>query len=292
MSEPLAPDDGALDGAKDAGYPTRAEPDSLSPCRTQKPLLPLFEGVALPATWSRLGDVVDRAFHELWQAHGVPERHRPDSWTSLHYGRIYLNAHAFERLRATVGRVGPDPALVPPELGLLPRLKERLDVQRAYGQRRGFAERLRRAEERAAPILVRVGKLDVAGLDTRELARGALDRAAWIELMLPWLGSRVLAAAQPKRPEPPAVLVTMVREAIRFEQRCAAELGRRFVKMNLCSEVGDIAYLTLDERVIALRQPIQDLAARIAGRRARVASFVALELPLQFSGSLRPLGGR
>jgi hypothetical protein len=287
MSESLA-----LDEVKDAGYPTKTEVDALCPCHTQKPLLPVFEGVALPATWSRLGDVVDRALHELWQAHGLPERHRPDAWTSLHYGRIYLNAHAFERLRATVARASPDPGLVPRAPGLLLRLQERLEARRAFGQRRAFAERLRRAEERAAPILARTAKLDVAALDTRELARGALDRAAWIELLLPWLGSRVLQAAQPRRSEPPVVLVTMLREAIRFEQRCAAELGRRFVAMSLCAELGDIAYLTVDERVIALRQPIQDLAERIAARRARVASFVKLELPLQFSGSLRISGGR
>jgi hypothetical protein len=290
MGDLLASLDGAslasLDDGKDSGYPTRSEQDSPRAAYTQRPLLPLFDGVALPATWSRLGDVLERAFAELWRAHGVAERHVPRCWISLHCGRIYVNAGGFEVLCAAVVGRPTDPDLVEPPEGLLPRFQEWKERRRAAGCRRTFSERLRHAEEKAVPLLARAAGIDVAGLDTRELARGPLDRASWIELLIPWLGTRVLQIADPRRSDPPPVLVGLVREALRFEQRCAAELGRRFVKMGVCSEPRDIIYLTLEERAIALRQSIPELGARVAARRERVEAFARIDLPVQFSEKL------
>jgi hypothetical protein len=269
----------------DAGYPTRTALDPDSPFLTQEPLLPIFDGVALPATWSRLGEALSGALGELWRAHGGSQRYQPEHWIALLYGRIYVNAHAFERLRALVAGEEPDPGLVPARQGFVAALEQWLHARRARRSQVAYRERLRRAEGRSTPILARAASLDLSLIETLELARGPLDRGVWVELLLPWLAARVSPAGEQSPPTDPApVYSAMVREGIRFEQRCAAELGRRFTRMKICSQPADVVYLTLEERCAALRDP-GPVAARVASRRARTESFAALELPPQCSAA-------
>jgi hypothetical protein len=196
-----------------------------------------------------------------------------------------VNAHALERLRAAITAETCDPELVLEPLGLLERARDWLEQRRAGRHRGNYAERLRRAEGRAAPILSRAAALDLQGIETPELARGPLDRAVWTELLLPWLGAQVAHLGQEPRAE--AGENALIRDAIRFEQRCSAELGRRFARMMICREASDIVYLTLEERIAALRDPIQ-VCTFVSARRARVESFSGLDLPTRFWGGLQP----
>ena len=141
--------DGAaeLDFPQDPAYPASTPPDPVYPGQTREPLGPPLGGVTLPATWSRLNRPLERALRELWVGLGLGERSRPEQPVALHYGRIALNAHTWERLRARLSQSSVDPALAGPPARGLPGLLERLDGLRARFRTPRLRRRLDRAKD-------------------------------------------------------------------------------------------------------------------------------------------------
>ena len=296
---------------EDLGYPTTTECDPEFPCLTQRPVLPTLDGVALPATWSRLRGGLSEALAELWRCHGGAERDQPPHWVALHQGRIFVNAHAFERLCAAVADTDPDPSLVAPPEGWIDQARSWWDRRRMRSARLDCLARLERAQEHASSVLERALRLDLSLVDTAELARGVLDHTVWFELMLLWLASQVSrltgvplwsaggaarssavaefeseahaeVSAQDEPEGPAPDFDTHIQRALRLEQLCAAELGRRFVQLHICESPADIAYLTIEERCAAVHESAR-VAERVAERRARVESFAKVEVPERIS---------
>ena len=154
---------------------------------------PLDE-IATPSIWSVLAHPLERAQLELWQALGLSARARPTTWVAIHYGRIALNAHAWERLRARASGSEPDPGLVEPAQALGARLSDRLEAVRARLRARRARAPDRARGEDARELRAPASDLDPTELDAGELARGPLDERAWTEILLPGLGHRLITS--------------------------------------------------------------------------------------------------
>src|SRR5574338_75006 len=107
-----------LDAPLDSAYPLVTPPDPVYPGQTRAPLATPLDEIATPSIWSVLALPLARTLGELWSALGLFARARPTTWVAIHYGRIALNAHAWERLRARARAAEPDPALVEPAQSL------------------------------------------------------------------------------------------------------------------------------------------------------------------------------
>jgi hypothetical protein len=264
----------------DAVYPTISAPDPVYPCQTLEALGAHLAGIATPAIWSRLEAPLERALGEIWQRLGLLRRCRPQRWVTLHFGRIAVNAHGWERLRALFEGVEPDPALVAPRARGLQGVPELWEQLRVAVCRRQLRARLRGSEVRGERGLSRATARNPSALDAAELARGPLDDPTWTEILLPGLGRRLagegVGDADPR-----------LRAAIALEQRHAAELGRRLVGLGVLRTPTDVAYLTVPERIQAVHESSDCWAERISSRRQRVESFVDLDVPPQFWGRPR-----
>ena len=268
------------EGFVDPAYPVTTPPDSVYPCQTREPLSSPLDGVATPAMASRLLGPMERALVRLWDGLGLLGRHRPERWVALQYGRIALNAHVWERLRANLAGEPPDPALVgPPETGLgqLPELWESLRVSARRGR---LLARLQRAEDTGEELLANAVECEWRDLPTAELSRGVLDDRAWVELLMPYFSLRMLA-------EEAFRADTRVGAAIAFEQRCSAEIGRRLAADGVLFNPSDVAYLTVEERTRAVDDGSSYWMKVVTERVQRVEGFLALEVPLRFWGRPR-----
>lgn len=264
----------------DPAYPTTTPPDPVYPCQTLDPIGPPLDGVAVPAIWSRLEQPLGRALEALRERSGLLRRAWPERVVALHYGRIAINAHAWERLRAGTTGEAVDPALAqPPAEGLL-RLADRFERLRLRVRGRKLRHRLREAESASELLLRRIGGRDPAEIDTAELARGPLHERDWTEILLPWLG----LALRGETGGTPGVLM---RAGVSLEERYALEVGRRLTANGLLEDPGAVAYLTVVERLRAVHEA-SPFWARLAGERMRrVEDFVRLEIPARFWGRPR-----
>jgi hypothetical protein len=147
MAMPVAHE---LQDPPDPAYPLSTPPDAQYPGQTREPLAPPLDEIATPSMWSRLANPLERTLVEIWQTLGLLERSRPTGWVSIHYGRIALNAHAWERMRARVAGSVPDPNLVEPAQGFVAGLPERFEALRARLRGGRLDRRLDRAAERAS----------------------------------------------------------------------------------------------------------------------------------------------
>ena len=182
-----------LDAFVDPAYPASTPADPVYPCQTREPLSTPLNGVATPSIASRLVRPMERSLGRLWDGLGLLARNRPERTVALHYGRIALNAHAWERLRANLTGEPPDPALVgPPDTGLqqIPELWEALRVRT---RRSSVLARLQRAEDTGEELLAEAVETEWRDLPTAELSRGLLDERAWCEILLPYFGLKLLS---------------------------------------------------------------------------------------------------
>ena len=275
----------------DRGYPTHTAVDPVFPAQTTGPLEPVFGGVATPAIWSRLGSSLALVLEELWAAAGPGARLRPRQWVSLHLGRIAINAHGWEALRARLQGDMPDPALVEPgSLGALrwPRLLLRAI---SADRRRAIRTRLSRAERLADESLDGAFAGSLRDLEIAALARGPLDARVWMEVLIPWFARRLLSEdAEASR--------LRVEHAIAIERRYYTEFGRRLVSRGQLRDPAEVAYLTVDERLRAVHGEVHEPEASIPGsnktwmeladrRAARISEFLSVELPHTFWGRPR-----
>ena len=264
----------------DAAYPTTTPPDAAFPCQSREPLAPPLDGVATPAIVSRLVRPMERALRELWERLGLRQANQPERWVSIHYGRIALNAHGWERLRASATASVPDAALVAPSgpgIQQLPELWEALWLR--LGRRR-LLTRLDRAVDTGEELLVKAVETEWRDLPTAELSRGLLDERAWCEILLPYFGLRLLAKSL-ARPR------SRVQAAVTLEQRCSAEVGRRLAAEGVLFNPSDVAYLTVEERTRAVHEASPFWMKVVTARMRRVEEFVELDVPLRFWGQPR-----
>lgn len=288
---PEIPTDPSREGSLDPGYPTHTAVDPVFPAQTTEALEPVLAGVATPAIWSRLVGALGLALEELWTTAGLRDRVRPSQWVSLHLGRIALNAHGWEALRARLRGEAPDSALVSSG-GLAvsdwsPLLARGLAVRR----RRAIRKRLTRAELLAEESLDAVLAGSLRDLEIAVLARGPFDGRVWTEVLIPWFALRLLG-------EDSESSMLRVEHAIAIERRYSTEFGHRLVSRGQLRDPSEIAYLTVDERLRAVHDELHepdgaDLAPKkmwmdLADRRAaRISDFVATELPGTFWGRPR-----
>ena len=272
-----------LGTSEDPAYPRTTAPDAVYPGQTRAPLGSPLDEIATPSMWSRLSSPLERTLRELWQRLGLLERSAPAQWVALHYGRIAINAHAWERLQARYLGIEPDPSLVPPARSALERMPERYERLRARFRRHRLHKRVERAGVLREERLARARALQLEDLDAGELARGLLDDPAWTEIMLPWLARRLEEKAR-DLPDP------ALRAAIALEQRSGAELGRRLETRAVLQSPAQIAYLTVEERIRAVHDESSYWATLAAWRAARVEEFKKIEIPLQFWGRPRTEG--
>ncbi len=272
-----------LGASEDPAYPRTTPPDAVYPGQTRAPLGSPLDEIATPSMWSRLSSPLERALRELWQRLGLLERSVPTQWVALHYGRIAINAHAWERLQARFSGIEPDPSLVPPPRSALERMPERYERLRARFRRHRLQKRVERAGVVRGERLARARALQLEDLDAGELARGLLDDPAWTEIMLPWLARRLEETAR-DLPDP------TLRAAIALEQRSGAELGRRLETRAVLESPAQIAYLTVEERIRAVHDESSYWATLAAWRAARVEEFRKIEIPVQFWGRPRAEG--
>jgi len=270
----------AWEGAEDLAYPAETPADPVCPGQTLLPVRPLLEGIALPSTWSRLRSPLARALGQLWQVRGLSERGRPARWVGLHSGRISINAHGWERMRASYAHEDPDPGLVGPAPRGWGAVAVRVEKLRVRWCRRRVEPRIRLAEHRADKALRDREQVDVGQLDTPAVARGPFDEWIWTELLIPWLEARLEA-------EPRSVHADRVGRALRVEQRFAAEIGRRLVDAGVLHKRGDVAYLTVEERIQAVIDHSPHWMRVIDARIRRVEGFSAFEIPAVFWGRPR-----
>jgi hypothetical protein len=265
-------------GETDPAYPEVSLVDALYPAQTRAALPPPLDGVATPAMWARLAEPLRRTLAGFWRELGLREAGQPSLWVTIHFGRIALNAHGLERLRALLAEREPDPALVVPATGLA-RAAEAWERWRAWRRVAALRERVRRAGAWASAELERLGRREASELDAAVLARGPLDDARWADVLAPPL----LAALEAEPQADPCLDA-----ALAFEQRWATVLGQRLVAAGTLPAPSAIAYLTVEERLRAVHGA--DAAwSDLAGLRAeRVKRFAALDLPLEFWG--RPRG--
>ncbi len=269
------------EGMNDPAYPISTPPDVMYPGQTREPLGAPLDGIATPAMWSRLGNPIEQTQIEFWLVLGLQPRVRPTRWVAIHYGRIALNAHAWERLRARIAGEAPDPNLVEPAQGFFAGLPDRIEGLRARLRTGSLDRRLELACERRERALERLALLEPGDLDAGELARGPLDDRTWTEILLPWLGERLYA---PGEIEPDAAL----RTAVALEQRCNAELGNRLAARRTLATPSQVAYLTVEERIRAVLDGSSEWAELAAVRQERVEQFTKFDVPRVFWGRPRP----
>ena len=269
-----------LESALDPAYPTTTPPDAIYPCQTRAPVGPPLDGVAVPAIWSRLARPLERALNTLWESGGLPRRNRVAQPVAIHYGRIALNAHGWERLRARAVGEPADPALLGPPGRGLQRWIDQFESVRARSSLRRLHARLQQIEGESQQLIRRAAEVDPAQLDTQMVARGPLHEGAWTSMLLPWLGLRLWG-------ESTAAPDAVVRAGVVLEQRFAAELGRRLVQSGVLDEPAGVAYLTVEERIRAVHEPSPYWVRLAEERRARVEEFVRIDVPVQFWGRPR-----
>jgi hypothetical protein len=262
----------------DPAYPTVSLVDALYPAQTRAFLPPPLDGIATPSMWARLAEPLRRVLAGAWRELGLQEGGEPALWVTIHYGRIALNAHGCERLRAVLCERAPDPALVVPATGL-GRLAEAWERRRARRRRQHLERRVGAALPQRDALLEPLVARDPAALDSAVLARGPLDDARWTELLLPLLVAALETGEAPKDP--------VLDAALALEQRWATELGQRLVAARVLPSPAAVAYLTVDERVRAVLMPQPIWNERAEQRAARVRQFAALELPIEFWGRPR-----
>jgi hypothetical protein len=265
---------------EDPGYPNTSAPDPLYPCQTLEPIGAPLDGIATPFMWSRLAGPLARALEISWQSLGLLRRARPASWVSIHFGRIAVNAHAWERLRALWAGEEPDPALIPPPPPGLARLPERVERVRVALRRGKLDARVDRARHEAERSLLRARGRDPRELEPADLARGPLDDAAWTEAFLPWIFAGVTGMERERASD-------RVQVGVVLEQRFSTELGRRLSSQGQLRSPIDAAYLTQEERLAAVHERSPAWRARAEERAARIARFVELEVPARFWGRPR-----
>jgi hypothetical protein len=270
-----------LDAPLDSAYPLVTPPDPVYPGQTRAPLATPLDEIATPSIWSVLAHPLERAMVELWQALGLFARARPTTWVAIHYGRIALNAHAWERLRARAVGGEPDPGLVEPAQALATRLSDRLEAVRARFRGGALARRIERAEKVREGFVKRGRELDPTELDAGELARGPLDERAWSEILLPGLGHRLLSSSD-------TVSDATLRAAIALEQSFGHELGARLTTRRTLAAPSLVAYLTVPERIRAVLDGASHWSELAISRQERVEQFAKLDLPREFWGRPRP----
>lgn len=268
-------------GDGDPAYPTITPPDAVYPCQTRAAMSPPLDQVITPALWSRLERPLERALGELWDGLGLLARWRPSRGVAIHFGRIAVNAHAWERLRAAVHATAPDPALVGPAARGLARLPEVYERARARVRRPGLVRRLRAAESAGRAALDRAERRRAEDLDTAELARGPLDARLWTELLLPWLAGRL------RPPGPTAAATERVRRAVGIEERGGAEVGRRLTANGHLDALEAVAFLTVAERLRAVHEAAPVWAELARARRERFDRFLGVDVPVVFWGRPR-----
>jgi hypothetical protein len=269
-----------VDAVDDPGYPNSTPPDPVYPCQTLEAIGSPLDGIATPFMWSRLRGPIGRALDTIWQSLGLLQRGHPPSWASIHFGRIAVNAHGWERLRSRVTNGLPDPALVPGLEGGLQRLPDRVEQLRVRLRRGKLAARVERSEYLGERALLRARGQNPRELDASELARGPLDDTGWTEVLLPWLLTRL-------HDERSEVAEEQLRTAILLEQRFGTEFGRCLRERGVLRSPVDAAYLTLEERARAVHDRTLGWDAIAAARADRIRQFVDLELPPQFWGRPR-----
>lgn len=269
--------------AKDVAYPTRSASDPVFPCRTMEPIGSLLSGVMEPGLWSRLEGALANALTELWAAAGLRYEPAPNPWVSVYYGRIVVNAHGWETLRAVLQGEAPDPALAPPSSGWISRLLDRARARAAPLWRRrvrALVRRSLRAADHAIGASTGVPPLD---LDLFELARGPLDEVAWTRILVPWLAERLLEHGND------AAEMRTAR-ALALERRFTRALGERLVERGTLERSEDSAYLTVEERLAAVNDPAGSWALHLQSRIDRVRGFSELEVPPLFWGTPELVG--
>jgi hypothetical protein len=273
-----------LDAPLDSAYPLDTPPDPVYPGQTRAPLASPLDEIATPSIWSVLAHPLERAQLELWQALGLFARAQPTTWVAIHYGRIALNAHAWERLRARANGSEPDPGLVEPAQALAARLSDRIEAVRARLRRGALARRIERAEKTRDGFVKRGRELDPTELDAGELARGPLDERAWSEILLPGLGHQLISSGD----TPPSGSDACLRAAIALEQSFGHELGARLTTRRTLAAPSLVAYLTVPERIRAVLDGASHWSELATARQERVEQFAKLDLPREFWGRPRP----
>lgn len=267
-------------GIEDPAYPTLTPPDPTYPCQTTVPIGPPLDGVAVPALWSRLQRPLERALIELWQACGLPPETMVADPVSLYYGRITVNAHAWERLRALLHDQEPDPALVAPEPGGLRRWLSRWNLYRARKRVEALPGLCRDLERQGEATIRKLSEIDTGHLDPLELARGPLHEGLWSDLLVPWLAARALG-------EPGGLAQSLVRAAVKLEERYAGELGRRLCGQESIGSSDSIAFLTVSERLRLVHETSRLWNELVEDRRRRVETFISIDFPSEFWGRPR-----
>ena len=270
--------EGAFEGQRDPAYPDVSPTDPVYPSQTLAPLAPTFAGIATPAIWARLCGPLGRALDQAWNALRLLESGRPRIWITLHYGRIAVNAHGWERLRARSAGEEPDAATIGPRAARLGPFAERVERTRARFSRRRLQRRVVEARATGRSSLQSRSACDVHELETAELARGPLDQREWAELLMPWLVGHLLGEVG----EDPDVCAGLA-----LESRFSSEVGRRLAADGLLRSPGDIAYLTLEERLRAVHETSAFWRKLVETRARRIESFVDIELPTIFWGTPR-----
>jgi len=267
-------------GINDPAYPTLTPPDPTYPCQTALPIGPPLDGVAVPALWSRLQRPLERALFELWQACGLPPETMVQDPVSLYYGRITINAHSWERLRALLHDEDPNPSLVAPETGTLRRLVACWNLRRARARVAALPELCRDLERQGEAMIRKLGEVDTGHLDALELARGPLHEGVWADLLVPWLCLRA-------RNESAGLPLQLVRAAVTLEERYAGELGRRLAGQESIESADAIAFLTVSERLRLVHETSRLWIELVEDRRRRVEDFIAIDFPTEFWGRPR-----
>jgi hypothetical protein len=268
------------DRGEDRAYPTSSPADPIFPCRTLRPLIPVFGGVATPGIWSRLEAPLGAALGTLWETAGLRSRLQPHHWASIHYGRIALNAHGWEVLQAALRGTVPDPTLIPPPSARIGLWLEEARRRLAVWRRRSVRSRVRLASHEVPETLLLASKKVPEDLEALELARGPVDERTWRELVFLWLAESLLESTEP-------VAETHARQALQLERRFTRLFGERLVERGALSRPADAAYLTFEERLVAATDPAGPWSVYLETRLKRVEEFVEVGVPEVFWGSPR-----
>ena len=271
----------ASDGPPDPAYPTVTPPDPVYPGQTRAPLPRPLDDVATASVWSRLALPLERALVELWQSLALRASGRPSRWVAIHYGRIALNAHAWERVRARRLGESPDPELVEPAASVTARAADLFERTSARLRGRQLDQRVARAEHARTALFRRIAEIAPEDLDAGELARGPLDERAWTDVAVAALGARL---AQPGDGDADPGL----RAALELEQRCSLELGARLATRGVLDSPELAFHLTVPERIRAVLEGTSHWSEIAAARQERVEQFAKLEVPRDFFGRPRP----
>ncbi len=276
----LAGAEGDLGAVPDPSYPTTSAPDSVYPCQTFAAFAEPLNGIAMPFIWSRLEMPLEKSMETLWCGLKLQTKACPEVWITLHHGRIAMNAHGWERLRARLADAEPDPALVEPAPSGWMTVVDYWERWRSKRARRAWLQRLEKAEAAGEVALIRAASTNPGDLDTAELARGPLDVRSWTEILMAWLGVRLLETDLRRN-------AVRVQAAIGLEQQFGAELGRRLSSRGAVHHPAEVGYMTVDERLRAVHEVSGDWSKRASERYERVQHFVDLDLPEVFWGRPR-----